>query len=172
MNKHYITLSDTDRLTLRDLLVRGTLSARKFKRATALLELDRGKTLHDVAATLQVHYTTVAAWRDGYTTTGLGCLDDAPRSGRPVEIDGIQRAKITALACSDAPEGHARWSLRLLAEKAVESHLCEHVSYIVVRDILKKRAKAPSTPDLVYWHHYGCLSGSLGTDFGTLCTSV
>lgn len=138
MNKHHITLRDDDRATLERLLSAGTLSARTFKRATALLELDRGKTLQDVAATLHVHYTTVAAWRDGYTASGLRCLDDAPRSGRPVEIDGTQRAKITALACSDAPNGHARWSLRLLAEKAVESHLCEHVSYTVVRDILKK----------------------------------
>jgi transposase len=138
MNKQHITLRDDDRAILERLLSAGTLSARKFKRATALLELDRGKTLHDVAATLQTHYTTVAAWRDGYTASGLRCLDDAPRAGRPVEIDGTQRAKITALACSDAPKGHARWSLRLLAEKAVEGHLCEHVSYTIVRDILKK----------------------------------
>jgi putative transposase len=138
MNKQHITLRDDHRATLERLLSGGTLSARKFKRATALLDLDRGKTLQDVAATLQVHYTTVAAWRDGYSASGLRCLDDAPRSGRPLEIDGTQRAKITALACSDAPKGHARWSLRLLAEKAVESQLCEHVSYITVRDILKK----------------------------------
>ena len=57
MNKHHITLSDTDRSTLSDLLAHGTLSARKFKRATALLELDRGKTLVEVAATLRVTYT-------------------------------------------------------------------------------------------------------------------
>ena len=138
MNKQHITLSDTDRTHLERLLSHGTLSAQTFKRATALLELDRGKTLVDVAATLQIHYTTVASWRDGYSATGLACLNDAPRSGRPVEIDGTQRAKITALACSDAPEGYARWSLRLLADKAVESNLCEHISYAVVRDILKK----------------------------------
>jgi transposase len=138
MNKQHITLSDTDRSTLTELLAHGTLSARKFKRATALLELDRGKTLLEVAATLQVSYPTVSAWRDGYNTTGLACLDDAPRSGRPLEIDGAQRAKITALACSDAPEGHARWSLRLLAEKAVESGLCQHVSHTFVADVLKK----------------------------------
>ena len=138
MNKQHITLRDDERATLERLLSHGTLAAKKFKRATALLELDRGKTLQDVAATLQVHYTTVAAWRDTYSATGLTCLDDAPRSGRPVEIDGTARAKITALACSDAPEGHARWSLRLLADKAVESGLCEHVSHTLVGDILKK----------------------------------
>ncbi|KPV54256.1 transposase [Kouleothrix aurantiaca] len=138
MNKQHITLSDTDRSTLTDLLARGTLSAKTFKRATALLELDRGKTLVDVAATVQVSYPTVSSWRDKYISLGLRSLNDAPRSGRPIEIDGQQRAKITALACSDAPEGHARWSLRLLAEKAVESGLCEHVSHSLVGNMLKK----------------------------------
>ena len=138
MNKQHITLSDTARSTLTDLLAHGTLSARKFKRATALLELDRGKTLVEVAATLHLTYPTVSSWRDNYNAAGLRSLDDAPRSGRPIEIDGTQRAKITALACSDAPEGHARWSLRLLADKAVEAGLCEHVSHSLVGDVLKK----------------------------------
>jgi transposase len=138
MNKHHITLSEDDRATLERLLSHGTLSARKFKRATALLELDRGKTLREVAATLQVTYPTVAFWRDGYTATGLRSLDDAPRSGRPIVIDGTQRAKITALACSDAPEGHARWTLRLLAEKVVEAGLCDQASHTFVGTVLKK----------------------------------
>jgi transposase len=138
MNKQHITLSDDDRSTLTGLLSHGRLSARKFKRATALLELDRGKSLVEVAATLQVSYPTVSAWRDAYKLTGLGCLDDAPRSGRPLEISGTQRAKLTALACSDAPEGHAHWSLRLLAEKAVESGLVDHISHTLVGDVLKK----------------------------------
>ena len=138
MKKQHLTLTDDDRSTLETLLSKGSLSARKFKRATALLELDRGKTLHDAASTLGVTYNAVAAWRDGYKTSGLRCLDDAPRSGRPTLIDGAQRAKITALACSDAPAGHARWSLRLLAEKVVEAGLCEQVSHTFVADVLKK----------------------------------
>jgi transposase len=138
MNKHHLTLSDTDRATLERVLSHGTLTARKFKRATALLELDRGKTLRQVAATLQVTYPTVAAWRDGYTATGLTCLDDAPRSGRPIVIDGAQRAKITALACSDAPEGHDRWSLRLLAENGGEAGFGDHLSHTFVGNVLKK----------------------------------
>lgn len=138
MNKPHITLSDADCSTLLKLLAAGRLSAKTFKRATALLELDRDKTLGEVAATLQTHYTTIAAWRDHYNTNGLAYLDDAPRSRRPIEVDGTTRAKITALACSDAPEGHARWSLRLLADKAVESDLCKHVSHSLVADVLKK----------------------------------
>jgi hypothetical protein len=69
---------------------------------------------------------------------GLRCLEDAPRSGRPVVISGEQRAQITALACSDAPEGHARWDLRLLADKIVELNICETISHTHVGNILKK----------------------------------
>jgi hypothetical protein len=110
MKKDHLTLTENDRTTLEGLLAKGTLAVKTFKRATALLELDRGKTLRAVAETLDVTYTTVAAWRNGYRTKGLDCLYDAPRSGRPIVIDGAQRAKVTALACSDAPEGHDRWS--------------------------------------------------------------
>lgn len=138
MKKHHITLTDEDRTTLEELLAKGTLAAKTFKRATALLELDRGKTLQDVAATLDVAYITVAAWRDGYKRKGLAVLADAPRSGRPPVIDGLQRAKITALACSKAPEGHAKWSLRLLAEKVVEAGFCDTISRTAVGNILKK----------------------------------
>ena len=138
MKKQHISLTDNDRVTLENLLAKGSLALKTFKRATALLELDRGKTLQAVASTLDVDYNTVAAWRDGYRTNGLSCLYDAPRSGRPIQIDGTQRAKITALACSDAPEGHARWSLRLLAAKVVEAGFCDQVSHTFVADVLKK----------------------------------
>ena len=138
MKKEHITLTDADRASLEALLAKGSLPARTFKRATALLELDRGKTLTAVAATLAVDYNTVAAWRDNYRANGLACLHDAPRPGRPIVIDGLQRAQITALACSDAPTGHDRWTLRLLAERVVEAGLCDTISHTTVGAILKK----------------------------------
>src|SRR5262249_36431557 len=70
MNKQHITLSEDDRSMLERLLSHGTLSAKKFKRATALLELDRGKTLGEVTATLQLTYPTVSTWRDRYNAQG------------------------------------------------------------------------------------------------------
>jgi hypothetical protein len=138
MKKQHLTLTASDRGQLEALLAKGTLPARIFKRATALLELDRGKTFTDVAATLNLTTVTLAALRDKYTASGLDCLHDAPRSGRPIVIDGAQRAKITALACTDAPEGHDRWTMRLLAEKVVEAGFCETISHTTVADILKK----------------------------------
>lgn len=137
-NKHHLNLADAELSSLTILVSGGQLPAKVFRRATALLELSRGKSLAEVAATLNTTYQTVAAWRDNYVARGLDCLHDQPRAGRPIRIDGTQRAKITALACSTPPEGHARWSLRLLADKAVELKYCEAVSHNAVKAVLKK----------------------------------
>jgi transposase len=117
---------------------KGQTAARAFKRATALLELHRGQTLLAVAASLQVSRQSVAQWRDLYQSSGLQALEEQPRSGRPIRIDGKQRACLTALACSEPPIGHARWTLRLLADKAVELGYCESLSHTKARSILKK----------------------------------
>ena len=109
-----------------------------MKRVTALLELNRGKTIEEVRRVLGLSYPTVAKLIDNYQKTGLECLHDKKQPGRPPLIDGLQRAKITALACSEAPEGHARWSLRLLADKVVELGYCETISHEYVSRILKK----------------------------------
>jgi putative transposase len=120
MKARHLTLKAAERRQLQALLAKGKRAAKVFKRATALLELDRGQTMSSVAQTLAVSYPTVLAWRAKYRQQGLKCLDDAPRSGRPIVINGTPRAKVTALACSQAPAGHARWSLRLWADKVVE----------------------------------------------------
>lgn len=138
MGKQHIKLNAKDRDYLESLISKGKLPAKIFKRATGLLELDRGKTLVATAETLGVSYVTVAAWRNGYQEQGLKCLEDAPRSGRPPEIDGKLRAKITALACSEPPEGHGRWTWRLLADKVVELGYCEEISSTHIGNILKK----------------------------------
>jgi transposase len=143
MVKRHIELSATDRKYLAGLTDRGRLRSRVFKRSTGLLELDRGRSLAAVATTLGVARITVAGWRDSYRQKGLQCLEDAPRSGRPIKIDGQQRAKITALACSPAPAGHARWNLRLLAGKVVELGYCGEISHTQVGHILKKNELKP-----------------------------
>ena len=138
MKKQHVQLSDVDREYLEALIKKGELPARVYRRSLSLLELDRGKTYTAVSSTLQVTIPTLSNWAAKYREIGLQVLQDRPRSGRPVEIDGNQRAKITALACSKPPEGYARWSLRLLADKAVELEYCEHISHAEVREILKK----------------------------------
>src|ERR687886_499161 len=172
MQKQHVKLTDDHREALETLLAKGSLPVKTFKRATALLELDRGKTLAAVATTLAVDYNTVAAWRNAYRTTGLACLHDAPRSGRPIVIDGEQRAKITALACSDAPKGHDRWTLRLLAEKVVEAGFCDTISHTMVGNILQKRTEPSSVSDLVHWNPRCALSGTDGAHSRPLCFAL
>jgi transposase len=138
MQKEHLKLSQADQEFLMSIVSRGHISARVFKRATALLELHRGKTLCAVAETLQVTYVSVAKWRDKYQSGGLQALEDKQRKGRPVLIDGKSRAAITALACSTPPSGRARWTLRLLADKAVELGYCQSLSHTKARSILKK----------------------------------
>jgi transposase len=139
MRKHHLTLTKSDRAFLLNLLKKGSLKAKTYKRATALLLLDRGKTITDIAATLDLSYPSVLSWRDKYLSGGLtAALHDKPRSGRPVLIAGKQRAKITALACRTPPNGYARWTLRLLADKAVELGHCEQLSHSHAGRILKK----------------------------------
>ena len=138
MKKQHVQLNDADRTSLENVIGKGELSAKIYKRALALLELDRGKTCTAVAETVQVSQITVSLWGKKYREQGLHMLLDQPRSGRPPVIDGEQRAKITALACSTPPTGHAHWSLRLLAEKVVALGYVENISHTEVGKILKK----------------------------------
>ena len=138
MKKEHITLTEAHRAELRQLITKGSLPAHKYKRALALLELDRGRTFTEVAEMVGVVIQTPSTWAKKYKVSGLEFLNDKPRPGRPKVIDGLQRAKITALACSDPPEGYEKWSLRLLADKAVELEIVDEISYGEVRLILKK----------------------------------
>lgn len=138
MKKEHVKLSDDHRTYLQNLSAKGSLPARTYQRMLALLELDRGRTFTEVTQLLRVSLETVSTWSQKYRESGLDFLTDKPRPGRPPVIDGTQRAKITVLACSDAPEGYERWNLRLLASKAVELGLVESISYGEVRLILKK----------------------------------
>ena len=138
MKKQHIKLSKAEREYLEKLVSTGELAVRVCRRAIGLLELDRGKTYSAVSQTLNINHNTVTTWAENYKSEGVSCIQDNPRSGRPIEIDGQQRAQVTALACSEPPAGYAKWSLRLLADKAVELGYCDHISHSEVRDILKK----------------------------------
>jgi transposase len=97
-----------------------------------------GKTQKEVSSIVGFNESTIGSWRKKYTNSGLSFLHDQPRPGRPIVIDGEQRAKITALACEETPEGYSHWSLRVLADKVVELGICEQISFKQVNTILKK----------------------------------
>ena len=134
-----IILSDEDLRSLTTLLRRGKTPARTQTRARVLDLLHRGLHPHRIAQALKVSTVTVFNIKRRYLDEGLqASLFDKPRSGKPPTISGSQRAKITALACSPAPEGHARWTLRLLADKAIQLGFVETISHNAVKEILKK----------------------------------
>lgn len=138
MIKEHVILTETDRIYLENLTRKGSSTAKKYKRALALLELNRGKTFTEVAQAIGVTKQTASTWAQKYSNSGLAFLKDKPRPGRPTTIDSLDRAKVTALACSPPPKGYKRWSLRLLAEKVVELEEVDTISYSEVRRTLKK----------------------------------
>ena len=138
MKQEKVHLAKEDKKYLQDLLSKGSLKARVYKRAFGLLELDKGKTYQEVSKLLNISYPTIHGWGKKYNLDGLAFLKDKPRTGRPSGITGDQKAKITALACSTPPEGYARWSLRILADRVVELNYVEEISHTEVGRILKK----------------------------------
>jgi transposase len=146
MKKKYpVILSDSERDDLKRLIASGTAAARKLTHARILLKADeseQGAGLVDekVADAVEVSQPTVSRVRRQYFEEGL----EAALNRRPPKreyhrkLDGEQEARLVALACSQPPEGHARWSLRMLADRLVELEIVEDISYQTVRRTLKK----------------------------------
>ena len=121
------------------ILTKKETSAREQTRARILDLLARGEHPQQIADLLDVGIATVYNIQRRFVEEGLSAaLTEKPRSGAPCVIQPEAKAKLTALACSDAPAGHARWTLRLLADKAVEMNFVERVSHTEVGRILKK----------------------------------
>ena len=94
---------------------------------------------HQIHEVLDVSQGTIIRVRKKFATGGLeSALEELSRSGRPLKFTSYQRAQITTLVCSDPPEGHSQWSLRLLADRLVELNIVEDISYETVGVILKK----------------------------------
>ncbi len=118
---------------------RGQSSGRKVKRALILCKADEGLTDRQVAEALMVGPATVGRVRQRFVEGGLERdLNDLPRPGQRRKLDGKQEAHLVAVACSAPPEGHTRWTLRLLAGQAVKLELTGSTSRETVRQVLKK----------------------------------
>ena len=132
-------LSETDRSSLIKILTKKETSAREQTRARVLDLLARTEHPETIAKLLKVGIATVYNIQKRFLEEGFrAALYDKPRSGKPPAIKPEEKARITALACSDAPEGFARWTLRLLADKAVEMNYIDSISHMEVSRILKK----------------------------------
>ncbi len=140
MKKRYqIQLTDQERRDLKRLIESGRKLARKITRARILLLADTGKTDKEIAQALQVcTYTVHKIRKRFFNEKSINSLEEKSRPGKPPKLDGLTAAQITALACSDPPEGRQHWTLRLLADRAVELEFVETISHEGVRKLLKK----------------------------------
>jgi transposase len=146
MKKKYpVILSDTERVQLKNLIAAGTAPARKLTHARILLKADQspeGPAWVDeqVAEAVEVSQPTVSRVRKQYFEEGMEAALNRRSPNREYhrKLDGKQEARLVALACSKPPQGQARWSLRLLADRMVELEVVEDISYQTVRRTLKK----------------------------------
>lgn len=142
-NRQIIQLSKADKSSLTKTLTRKATSAREQTRARVIDLLARQEHPESIAKLLGVGIATVYNLQRRFLAEGLeAALRDKPRSGKPKRITGEQKARLTALACTDAPTGYARWTLRLLADKAVELELIDQISHNEVGQILKKTSSS------------------------------
>ena len=136
--RHVVTLTPGQRAAL-DERDRGPLTRRERNRVHILLRAADGETDADIADDLGVSAGTVANVRRRFAAGGLdAALTDRPRSGAPAKLDGKAEAVVVALACSPTPDGAARWTAKMLANRLVELAVAESVSEDTVLRVLKK----------------------------------
>jgi transposase len=136
---YLINLSNEERQALLEMTRKGEIKARKFKRAMILLKADEGLSDPQIMAALNVSRPCVERIRKRFVADGMErALNDDPRPGQKRKLDGRAEATLIATACSDAPDGHEHWTLRLLAGKLVQLGVVEAVSHETVRRTLKK----------------------------------
>lgn len=142
--EYRVRLRKGERQKLKDLVRKGVEKARVINRARILLMADetpkgQKKTDAEISGTLGVCLRMVAVTREKYFQGGLKeALHDRPRAGHPRKLDGRREAMLTTIACSSAPQGHSRWTLRLLADRMVELRQVDSISHETVRRTLKK----------------------------------
>lgn len=141
--KYLVDLSADERETLRQLVRRGKHSSRKVTRARILLSAADGLTDEQIVAALKTAFATVERTRKRFVEEGLHCLTERSRRGQTRKLTGKQEAHLIAIACSTPPTGHARWTLRLLADKVVELNFADSIARETVRQVLKKTNSSP-----------------------------
>ena len=143
---YHVKLTDEERQYLRELTSKGKTSARKLNRARVLLLADAGKRDPEIREAMGAKASFVERTRQRFAEGGLErALNDLPRPGRKPKLDGKQEAFLIALSCSDSPEGHETWTLRLLADRMVQMQVVEDVSHETIRQVLKKTTSSPGS---------------------------
>jgi hypothetical protein len=143
--KYHVTLTEEEREYLRSLIKSGRTAGYRLRHANILLALDEtveGRSWTDEKISEAYHTTqaSIGNIRKRFVEEGFeAALERKKRETPPViKIDGEKEARIVALACSEPPEGHSEWTLRLLANKTVQLGIFDSISHTAIADCLKK----------------------------------
>ncbi len=143
--KYHVILTEPERYQLQHLVSSGTAPARKLRRAQILLKSDSSVggpswSYQAICEAFDVSPPTVAAVRRAYVDGGLEAALDRKPPAREYQhrLDGEGEAHLIALACSHPPDGHDRWTLRLLKRRFIQLGYVEHISHETIRTTLKK----------------------------------
>lgn len=143
--KYIVDLSQAEQKSLKKLTTTGKHAAYKINHARILLKADLnqengGYSDEAIASAIDISIPTIERVRRRFVTEGVDAALNY-RSGRgrkQKRLDGNSEAHLLAIACSEAPQGHERWTLRMLANKMVELDYVESISHETVRQTIKK----------------------------------
>ena len=139
-----VELTEDEQEYLFALIHKGVHSARVITRARILSNLAKGHSHQEICAALDVALPTVLKTRRRLAGGGVeAALSELPRPGSRPKLDAKQAARVSAIACSKAPDGHDHWTLRMLGAKIVELGFAEDYSHESVRQLLKKTNSSP-----------------------------
>ena len=145
MIRYTIKLTKSEVEELQSIISKGSHTSQTFRTAYILLNCDEGPysekvTNEQINKVLKVGMRTIDRVKKKFIEEGLAMSLERRPSQRVYEtkVDGDMEAKMVTLCCSEPPEGFAKWSLRLLADKMVELKYVESISHVTVRSVLKK----------------------------------
>ena len=146
-DKIVVHLTDEERVVLKNVVFKGTHPAAMRRRAHILLLADEAGEDpcidEEIAQRLETSTMTVRCVRKQFAREGLGAIERKKPTGRQYrKLDGDQEARLVALACSPAPDGRAKWTMKLLAGKLVEMQVVDSIDPATVCRTLKKRREA------------------------------
>lgn len=141
-----VTLSSEEKEYLEGILKKGRHSVRKVKRARVLILLSDGMNAEEISSKADVVLSTVYKVWNRYLEVekdARKAIEERPRSGQPPKLTQEVKAQVTAIACSDPPEGRDHWTLQMICDRIVELGHVEKISTEPVRKYLKKRLSSP-----------------------------
>jgi len=145
MIRYTIKLTKPEVEELMSIINKGSHTSQTFRTAYILLNCDEGEysekvTNEQLAKVLKIGMRTIDRVKKKFIEDGFESALERRPTSRVYEkkVDGEVEAKLVTLCCSEPPKGYAKWSLRLLADKMVELQYVESISYVKVREVLKK----------------------------------